>query len=181
MPLHSCDGTFDQNCDLSRRENNIAGVLESAGQTSLLSYMDTYWKDIKGDDNDLWSHEWNKHGTCLRYDQDSLQTSKWLLIAHTLFPTAPWGPHVLIARARLLFSTSTQQSNFSRAFLRSTGSLLLGSPRRGQEHIPATRSLGHSKTLMVSQLVGLECKSKTLKEVYYYHHVSVCHMPSRDT
>ena len=24
--------------------------------------------------------------------------------------------------------------------------------------------------------VGLECKSRTLKEVYYYHHVSVCHL-----
>jgi len=25
--------------------------------------------------------------------------------------------------------------------------------------------------------VGLECKSKALKEVYYYHHVSICRLP----
>jgi ribonuclease T2 len=27
--------------------------------------MSTYWKDYKGDDEDFWEHEWNKHGTCI--------------------------------------------------------------------------------------------------------------------
>jgi ribonuclease T2 len=27
--------------------------------------MSTYWKDYKGDDPNLWEHEWNKHGTCV--------------------------------------------------------------------------------------------------------------------
>lgn len=27
--------------------------------------MNTYWKDYQGDDESLWAHEWNKHGTCI--------------------------------------------------------------------------------------------------------------------
>lgn len=27
--------------------------------------MTTYWKDFRGDDENLWAHEWNKHGTCV--------------------------------------------------------------------------------------------------------------------
>ena len=65
-PFHSCDGTFGQFCDPSREENDITGLLTNQGQTSLLSFMQTYWKDNKGDDNSFWSHEWNKHGTCMR-------------------------------------------------------------------------------------------------------------------
>lgn len=27
--------------------------------------MSTYWKDYQGRDEDLWEHEWGKHGTCI--------------------------------------------------------------------------------------------------------------------
>lgn len=27
--------------------------------------MSEYWKDFRGDDSNLWQHEWNKHGTCV--------------------------------------------------------------------------------------------------------------------
>ncbi|KAH8153779.1 uncharacterized protein LAJ45_01546 [Morchella importuna] len=60
-----CDGTYDANCDSSRAYTGIAGILTAAGQTSLLSYMQTYWKDYNGDDESFWEHEWSKHGTCI--------------------------------------------------------------------------------------------------------------------
>lgn len=60
-----CDGSYDANCDSSRRYSNISSILQSFGKSELLEYMHTYWKDYKGDDNTFWEHEWNKHGTCI--------------------------------------------------------------------------------------------------------------------
>lgn len=31
----------------------------------LLDLMRARWKNIRGDDEHLWIHEWNKHGTCI--------------------------------------------------------------------------------------------------------------------
>lgn len=40
-------------------------ILVDAGRSDLLEYMQNYWKDFRGDDANLWEHEWNKHGTCI--------------------------------------------------------------------------------------------------------------------
>jgi ribonuclease T2 len=60
-----CDGTYDSYCDKSREYSNISAILSSEGEGGLLSYMNRYWKDYQGDDENLWSHEWDKHGTCI--------------------------------------------------------------------------------------------------------------------
>ncbi|KAI4240970.1 MAG: hypothetical protein L6R40_004850 [Gallowayella cf. fulva] len=60
-----CDGTFDQYCDPNRQYTNITSIISAAGQTDLLNYMNTYWKDYQGNDESFWEHEWGKHGTCI--------------------------------------------------------------------------------------------------------------------
>lgn len=60
-----CDGTYDSNCDASRAYTNITAILTAAGQTSLLSYMNTYWISDTGTNEAFWEHEWGKHGTCI--------------------------------------------------------------------------------------------------------------------
>ncbi|KAF9041793.1 ribonuclease T2 [Hymenopellis radicata] len=60
-----CDSTYDQSCDSSRAYTDIAGLLNDNGASSTLSYMQTYWVDINGDDESFWEHEWAKHGTCM--------------------------------------------------------------------------------------------------------------------
>ncbi|KAI9819358.1 MAG: ribonuclease T2-like [Phylliscum demangeonii] len=59
-----CDGTFDTYCDKSRAYTDIGGTVGGA-QPELLAFMQTYWKDYQGDDENLWEHEWSKHGTCI--------------------------------------------------------------------------------------------------------------------
>lgn len=60
-----CNGGFDQFCDSRRKYSNISLILVDAGRGDLLEYMSEYWKDFRGDDSNLWQHEWNKHGTCV--------------------------------------------------------------------------------------------------------------------
>ncbi|KAL9601259.1 MAG: hypothetical protein Q9219_002664 [cf. Caloplaca sp. 3 TL-2023] len=60
-----CDGTYDQYCDPNRQYTNISSIISAAGQTDLLNYMNTYWKDYQGNDESFWEHEWDKHGTCI--------------------------------------------------------------------------------------------------------------------
>ncbi|SPQ25648.1 d00671a0-e2c6-49b6-9efb-7d3e34966d83 [Thermothielavioides terrestris] len=59
-----CDGTYDSSCDPSRAYTNITQILQAAAP-STLQYMQTYWKDINGNDESFWEHEWGKHGTCI--------------------------------------------------------------------------------------------------------------------
>lgn len=39
---------------------NVSCILESYGQTDLLNYMNTYWINDNGNQEEFWEHEWNK-------------------------------------------------------------------------------------------------------------------------
>lgn len=39
----NCDGSFVENCDTSRAYKNISAILQAAGDSSLVDYMQTYW------------------------------------------------------------------------------------------------------------------------------------------
>ncbi|KAJ6526243.1 ribonuclease, partial [Mycena vulgaris] len=60
-----CDLTFSENCDPSRAYTGIASLLTAQGASSTLSTMQTFWKDINGNDETFWEHEWSTHGTCM--------------------------------------------------------------------------------------------------------------------
>lgn len=60
----NCDGTFTENCDPSRAYTNIASLLSAQGASDTLSFMQEYWVDINGQNEQFWEHEWSTHGTC---------------------------------------------------------------------------------------------------------------------
>ncbi|RYP58256.1 hypothetical protein DL769_009049 [Monosporascus sp. CRB-8-3] len=61
---NDCNGAWERFCDNGGRYENITAILEYfAPQT--LEFMETYWKDNRGNDERFWAHEFNKHGTCV--------------------------------------------------------------------------------------------------------------------
>ncbi|KAI0257086.1 ribonuclease T2-like protein [Lactifluus subvellereus] len=60
----NCDGTFSENCDPSRAYTNIADLLTNQGASDTLSFMQDFWVDINGQNEQFWEHEWASHGTC---------------------------------------------------------------------------------------------------------------------
>ncbi|KAI0094445.1 ribonuclease T2 [Irpex rosettiformis] len=60
----NCDGTFESSCDPTRAYTGIDSLLTAQGASDTLSFMETYWVDINGQNEQFWEHEWSKHGTC---------------------------------------------------------------------------------------------------------------------
>lgn len=61
----NCDGTYEQFCDDDLDISNAKLIVQQFDQ-QLYDDMSTYWKDYKGNDESLWEHEFNKHGTCVK-------------------------------------------------------------------------------------------------------------------
>ncbi|KAI8337970.1 ribonuclease T2-like protein [Chlamydoabsidia padenii] len=60
-----CNGSYPSNCDPSREYSNITEILVSRRAFRLLQEMNNDWPNSAGHVDDFWSHEWNKHGTCM--------------------------------------------------------------------------------------------------------------------
>ncbi|KAG9091901.1 ribonuclease T2-like, partial [Ceratobasidium sp. 370] len=60
-----CDGTYDANCAPERELYNITAVLQKSGHQNLLNFMNKYWLNNNGTNEEFWEHEYNKHGTCI--------------------------------------------------------------------------------------------------------------------
>jgi len=72
----NCDGSYIENCDPSRDYTDIAGLLESQGASSTLDFMQQYWLNDDGTNEEFWEHEWATHGTCYStLDVDCLPSS----------------------------------------------------------------------------------------------------------
>jgi ribonuclease T2 len=60
-----CDGQYEQFCDKPMEITNVRSILKEHGEDKLLEKMINVWKDYNGNDESLWVHEFNKHGTCM--------------------------------------------------------------------------------------------------------------------
>lgn len=60
-----CSGGYNQNCNPSWNVANASQTLEALGYTDLVAEMSEVWKNQGAADDELWTHEFNKHGTCM--------------------------------------------------------------------------------------------------------------------
>ena len=148
-----CDGSYDAYCDDKRHYTNISSILTSLHSDDLLTDMHTYWKDFQNHDDSLWSHEWNKHATCIStleprcYEADDAyvpQTevrdyfARAVQVYKTL-PTYDW-----LAEASILPSTSTMYA---------------------RDTIAAVLAAEHGRP------VTLRCRGTEVDEVWYHFSV----------
>lgn len=59
----NCDGSYGQYCDPSLEITNPGQIVKQFDE-GLYEEMTKIWKDESGNDESLWYHEYNKHGTC---------------------------------------------------------------------------------------------------------------------
>ena len=71
---NNCDGTYSTSCDTSRAYTDITQLLEAAGQSSVVDYMQTYWVSNDEGTEAFWDHEWKTHGTCVSTLEPSCYT-----------------------------------------------------------------------------------------------------------
>ncbi|GEQ68411.1 hypothetical protein JCM33374_g2079 [Metschnikowia sp. JCM 33374] len=152
----NCDGTYRQFCDssLNVQAGNIDNIIGTEfNDQTLLSNMQTYWKNFDGSDEELWEHEYNKHGTCIQTNRpecygDSFQQDQniynFYRIAYDLYEKYP--TYQFLTNAGIVPSTS-QTYTFDQI-----SSAL------------SSNFNGHS--------VYFKCdKNNALQEVWYYHHL----------
>lgn len=65
----NCDGTYEQFCDssLNIAKADVQNIVVNEFQDpALYNKIKANWNSLGGDDESLWVHEFNKHGTCVR-------------------------------------------------------------------------------------------------------------------
>lgn len=63
----NCDGTYEQFCDDLLNIKNVTDIiLDEFKDENLYKKLQNIWKNFNGRDEDLWLHEYNKHGTCIK-------------------------------------------------------------------------------------------------------------------
>lgn len=148
----NCDGTYQQFCDKEQELTDVDNVIKRL-EPSLLGYMNEHWVADDGDNNSLWEHEFNKHGTCMSTLNPSCYqegTDKYQNVADY---------------ARTAVALNKVLNTFG--FLGSKGIWPSDEKTYAKADIEAALKYHHS-----NKKVHIACdKSGALNEVWYYFHI----------
>ncbi|KAG5354343.1 Ribonuclease T2-like protein [Yarrowia sp. E02] len=148
----NCDGSYAQFCDKSMEVQSVAAVLQQLGETELLDKMNKIWIPNRGSTDSFWTHEWNKHATCMSTLKDKCYSSD----APQYQSLADWA-HTVVN----VFETVNTYK-----FLEAAG-------------ITPDSSKTYAKTDFLNALnsnfdgkkVHISCKSGYISEIWYYFHL----------
>jgi ribonuclease T2 len=145
--------------------------LTNQGQTSLLNFMQTFWKDDKGDDNSFWSHEWSKHGTCMRCAEAIHSHELYISNASS---DSTIGPDCVPDTQQAVVSYFNSAVNLFQKlptydWLTARG--ITPSSTKTYTRKDIVNALQNSSAFGFE--VGLECHSGVLNQVNYYHNVNL--------
>ncbi|KAG8965753.1 ribonuclease T2-like [Tulasnella sp. 419] len=143
--------TFPQDCDESRNYPSAKEVLKANNKSELITFMDKYWLSNKNDNEGLWEHEWNKHGTCMS-----------TLEPGCLPPSSKKGADAALyfQRAVDLFKASDTYSFLAEAGIRPDSR-----KQFSLEEITQAIKAKHGAT------PALDCRNGRLSQIYYYFHL----------
>ncbi|KAI5476532.1 ribonuclease T2 [Pseudohyphozyma bogoriensis] len=147
-----CDGSYPSYCDPSRmygppltngtyttfpsnaiqtQKGSVSDILKKFGRYDLLDYMNGFWINQGGSNDDFWAHEFSKHATCTStFDvacypdyQDGMEVVDFLLAAIRAFKNYP--SFRILAAAGIVPSNTTTYSlsDIQAAFKNQIGAL----------------------------------------------------------
>lgn len=146
-----CDGSYDANCGFSKSVNSVSSVLKEAGETELVDYMEKYWLNNNGNNDKLYTHEFNKHGTCMT------------TIASKCYPEdAPANANV-VDFAKLVVKTYQGLPTYK--WLADAGITPSSSKTYKASDVEAALEKGFGKKVYIG------CKGGKFNEVWYFHKV----------
>lgn len=157
-----CDGSYKQYCNPSLEfadSDNISDIIANDfGRPDLLRAMQTYWinteaSNVQGGASEaLWTHEFNKHGTCFNTLQPTCFMQNYTRLENA------------IAYFQKTFEVWTALPTYK--FLKRAG--ILPTTRRTYNLKDVQRALakGHG-----GKQVYVGCTNGSISEIWYYHNV----------
>lgn len=146
----NCDGTYGSFCNYENTSvDSVYDVLKAHGEIELVAYMNNFWLNDNGTNDAFWTHEFNKHGTCMSTlrpscyanyteGQNVVDFVKMTLRQYHELPTFTW-----LADAGIVPSYSTTYK---------------------AEDIQAALNKAYGYEVFVG------CTGDVFDEVWYYHH-----------
>lgn len=147
----NCDGSYGSNCNYENTNvDSVEAILRQNEQYELIDYMNQFWLNNNGTNDAFWTHEFNKHATCMS------------TIKPSCYDNFTEGQNVVD-----FFKMSVRQYHELPTFtwLADAGIVPSYSHRYKAEDIQAAldKAFGYE--------VFLGCHNQTLEEVWYYHRV----------
>lgn len=147
-----CAGGYQQYCQPDWEVKNVTKALLDGGAHRLLSEMNRSWKNNAGSDEDLWFHEFNKHGTCM----DTVNPSCYA-------PNSYKYQYVIdFFKSAVSLARTIPTYKFLNA---------AGITPSSEKQVAKADMLAAIKKSPFGQEVFLSCRNGVLQEVYYYFHL----------